>query len=79
MKPAKLPHPCYGWKPVGLYQNLTMVQLVELQQAIRDDPASACPKYKNGGLWLFTPAARRKLDAIAWAITHHLSDKKAAV
>lgn len=76
MRPAKLPHPCHGWKPVDLYRNLSIGQLGELRAAVEGDPASANPAHARGSIYLYTPSARRKLDAIAWAITYHLQDAK---
>jgi hypothetical protein len=43
---------------------------------IRDNPANRNPV--PGSIWLYTPRVHRKLDAIAWAITYHLHDKRAS-
>jgi hypothetical protein len=67
---------CFGWNPSRLYRNLTVEQLGELRRQVEADPKSANPMHGKGSIYLYTPAARRKLDAIAWAITYHLEDKK---
>ena len=58
------------WEPVALYRNHTTAELVALDAAIRTDPANIEPGDDGGRLWLFTDAACRKLDALAWALTH---------
>jgi len=50
-------------------------ELVQMIRVIESDPANQLPK---GGLYLFTPDARKKLDAIARAITNNLIDARAA-
>lgn len=59
--------------PVRLYERHTMPELVTMAQYLRDDPAN-----RDEGLYLYTPQTRRKLDAIAQAITWHLADARAA-
>lgn len=65
---------CYSWDPVKLASNLTIEQLGELRQSVEDDPA-----HKNRepvSIWIYTKKARRKLDAISWAITYLLAERK---
>ena len=50
-------------------------ELVVLQAAIVADPANRNVK---GGIYLYTSAARRKLDAITRQITHNLAEARAA-
>ena len=77
MPAAKLPFPVYGWKPVQLANNLSPDQLQTLRRAVETDPASSNPAHANGdSIFLYTVAARRKLDAIAWAITFQLAEQK---
>lgn len=54
--------------------NKTTDELLAMQQAIEADPANK----QNGGLYLYTPKARKKLDAIARQITHNMAMKRAA-
>lgn len=54
----------------------TTPELVAMQTAIMEDPASKNPK---GGLRIYTPAAERKLDKIARAITANLMDRRIAL
>jgi hypothetical protein len=76
---GKYSHPVHGWDAVRLYRNLTMPQLTELLQALYADPANANPAHAAGhDIHLYTKSSRRKMDAIAWAITYHLKDKKDA-
>jgi hypothetical protein len=58
---------------VRLYERHTMHELVAMAQALRDDPVN-----RAEGLYLYTPQTRRKLDAIAQAITWHCADNRAA-
>lgn len=64
---------------VRLYERHGMAELVAMQRAILDDPASANPAHARGeSIFLYTPKACARLDAIAWAITYKLADQKAA-
>jgi hypothetical protein len=73
----KCPYPVYGWNAVRLSSNLTMDQLQELRLAVESDPKSKNPQHAAGkSIWIYAPAARKKLDAIAWAITYHLQQKR---
>jgi hypothetical protein len=53
-------------------QNKTNEELVQMQNAIQSNPDN-----KAEGLFLYTPEARKKLDAIARQITYNLSVKRA--
>lgn len=52
----------------------SMEQLQEMRVAIEKDPASAVGARTP---WRFNRSAQRKLDAIAWAITHKLAELRA--
>lgn len=65
----------YGYNAVKLSNHLTLEQLVEMAEGLRSDPANQNTK---GGIWLYTKATHRRLDAIAWAITYKLQEKKQA-
>jgi len=58
---------------VKLYRNHTIAELTAMQERICADPKNRMPE---GSLYLYRPQARRKLDAIRWAITYHLRDRK---
>jgi hypothetical protein len=57
-----------------LYKRYTLEDLQNMAAAIREDPDNQ----QSGSLYLYTPKARKKLDAIAYAITWHLRDRKEA-
>ena len=57
-----------------MYRKHTMEELVEMDKALMADPANRNPP---GGLYVYTPKARRKMKAIAEAITYHLADRQA--
>lgn len=60
-----------------LYTHYSIEELVEMQQAIMDDPANANLAHAEGtSIYLYTKTARKKMSMIAWAITHHLQDKR---
>lgn len=74
---ANYPHPVFGWQSHRL-ADLSSEALNELREAVENDPASANPARAAGkSIYLYTPAARRKLKALAWAVTHKLREKKA--
>ena len=60
---------------VSLYKRHSKAALLQMQQAISEDPAS---KATGGGLFLHTAPARKKLDEVASAITMHMADDRAA-
>jgi len=51
----------------------TNEELLEMIRAIEDDPIN-----KGEGIHLYSPKARKKLDAISQQITHNLAMKRAA-
>lgn len=58
---------------LALYKRHSMEELGSMQRAIHADPAC---RNLSGGIHLYTPNARKKLEDIAWAIRYHLDDKK---
>ncbi len=54
---------------------MTIPELVAKRQAIEADPANQMPA---GSLYLYTPQARRKLDAIDRAIAADMAERRAA-
>ncbi len=63
-------------RALNLYKRHSMEALTAMQQAICDDPA--CRNPEKGSIWIYTPAARKKLADIAWAIRYHMEDRQAA-
>lgn len=49
--------------------------LLAMQEGICSDPACRAPA---GGVYLYKPAARKRLDAIRLQITHNLAEGRAA-
>lgn len=60
--------------PVKLYEKYSIPELQEMEKKIKEDPKNQL----TGQIYLYTPSARKKLDAIAWAITYHLKDARIA-
>lgn len=64
---------------VKLYQKYSIEELQKMDQAIRDDPKNHNPEHLVGkSIWIYTKQARKKMDAIGWAITWHLRDRREA-
>jgi len=75
---ASYPHPVFGWDAARL-SDLPLPALVELRAFIVENPANANPEHAAGrSIYLYTPSARRKLDALAWAVTHKLANARRA-
>lgn len=69
--------PVLGWSATRLSDAYTFEQLNSLRLEV--EAAGANPRHATGQeINLYTPAARRKLDALAWAVTHKLKEKKVA-
>lgn len=65
--------PVLGWCPVKLSDAYSFDQLNALRLEV--EAAGANPEHAAGrSINLYTPAARRKLDALAWAVTHKLKE-----
>lgn len=58
-----------------LYKKYSKEELLDLDRSITADPAN---KATDGGIYLYTSTARKKLRAIAEAVTFHLADQRAA-
>lgn len=68
----------FGWNQAKLADH-SFEDLNALRLAVQNDPSSANPQHAKGAsIFLHTPAARRKLDAIAWAVTTKLAEKRSA-
>lgn len=59
---------------VKLYNKYSIEELQAMEKKIKEDPRNQL----TGQFYLYTPSARKKLDAIAWAITYHLKDARIA-
>ncbi|WP_420478282.1 hypothetical protein [Brevundimonas sp. FT23028] len=70
----------YGWSPARLSDAYTTAELTAWLQELSSDPANANPDHAAGrSVYLHSQAARRKMDALSWAITHRMkADREAA-
>lgn len=66
---------CYGWNAPKLSE-LTFEELNILRESVTNDPNNADPAYSRGGIYLYKKSARRKLDALAWAVTYKLAERR---
>jgi len=73
--------PTFGWKGYKL-ADLTFAELDDLRQSVIADPKNHTPRDAKGhprsGIWLYTPSARKKLEALAWAVTYKLQGQGGA-
>ena len=70
----------HNWKATKLADAYSLAELETLRQSVVGDPRSANPAHAAGkSVYLYTAAARRKLDALAWAVTYRLAAQRAAV
>ncbi len=71
--------PVYGWKAWKL-SDLSFEDLSTLRETIINDPKNHAPRNAHGhprsGIYLYTPAARRKLDALSWAVTYKIQERR---
>lgn len=68
----------YSFDRCKMYEHLTLEELTALRQQVEADPKSQNPRYLSGqDINLYTVAARKKLDNIAWVITWKLADLRA--
>jgi hypothetical protein len=71
------PYPVMGWDAVKL-SAYSLEQLQELREAVTNDPKNANPDHATGkSIYLYTKAARDRLDALGWAITYKLKEMRA--
>jgi hypothetical protein len=56
-----------------LADKFTTAELLERMKKIKENP-----KNQLTGFYLYTPAARRKMAAITWAITYHMQEERRA-
>lgn len=67
----------YGWDAVKLSEAYTLEELAKLRELVTSDPASANPAHTAGDIYLYNKKARRKLDAIGWAVYYKQQEKRA--
>lgn len=66
----------YGWR-AHLLADHSFTDLELLRQIVMRDPKSANPEHAAGkSIFLYTKSARRKLDALAWAVTTKLNAQR---
>lgn len=69
--------PIFGWSAPKLADAYSLAQLDALRLEIENDPANANPRHAAGrDIYLYTPAARRKLTALSWAVSYKLADER---
>lgn len=65
----------YNWNAPDMADNLTTEELVEIDQALCADPKNQLP-LKGRGVYIYTPATRRKRAIIAWAISYQVEQRR---
>ncbi len=73
-QPAK-PLRSYGWDAVKLSEAYSLEQLEQLRQSVIQNPDNQNPDHKAGkSIFLYTKSARRKLEALGWAVFFRLGE-----
>ena len=65
----------FGWNASKLAECYSIAELNVLRSLIESEPGARNPP---GSFFIFTKKTRRKLDAIAWAMTHKAREHKLA-
>lgn len=69
----------YGWDAVKLSDAYSLEELARLRSMITDDPANADPDHAKGNsIFLYKKSARKKLEALSYAVYYKLEEKKKA-
>jgi hypothetical protein len=71
----------YGWDAVKLSNAYGLPELELLRQQLVTDPANQNPQHRptgvsGGSIYLYTPATRKKLDKLAYAVQFVLSTNR---
>jgi hypothetical protein len=67
----------FGYDRVKLSNNYSMEELVKLGEQVTNNPENRNPAHLEGkSVYIHTPAARKKLENISWAITYKLAEAK---
>lgn len=70
--PASLARGVFGWDAVKLADAYTSAELAAAIVEVHADPAAANPEHASGrSIELYTKAAKKRTDALAWAIFYH--------
>lgn len=65
----------FGWDACKLSDAYTRRELGEIMTALAEDPANRNPEHAAGrSIHIYTNAARKKMDAVAWAIHYRLRE-----
>ena len=64
----------FGWDAVKLSQ-YSLADLNALRLSVESDPNNRNPD--GGSLYIHSKSARRKLDALAWAVTYRMAEDRA--
>lgn len=71
---SKYPFPVFGWSAPKLadhsFEQLNAIRLVVEAEGL-------IPVEKRKTIYIYTREARRKLDALAWAVAYKMNEKKA--
>lgn len=71
MTVAALSRGYFGWNPCRLADEYTPAELARAALEIHNDPANANPEHAAGrSIYLLSKTARKRADAVAWAIYH---------
>jgi hypothetical protein len=69
----------YGWDAVKLSEAYSLDELAQLRDVVTSDPVNANPDHAKGkSIYLYTKSARKKLEAIGYAIYYKLDEKSRA-
>ena len=72
---SKYPFPVFGWSAPKL-AGYSFEQLNAIRHVVEAE--GLVPVEQRKTIYLYTREARRKLDALAWAVTIKLNDKRRA-
>jgi len=75
--PPVLNRGVFGWDSVRLSEVYTADELAEANRQISADPRNANPAHAAGmSIYLHTPQARKRMEALAWAVRHIQTDNR---
>jgi IS6 family transposase len=63
----------YGWDAVKLSNAYTLVELAVLREAVIAKHRLS----ESNGIYVYDKPGYKKLDAIAWAVTHRMQEARA--
>ncbi len=75
-------HGVFGWRATDLARAYSVKELADIAEAVESEPGTRTPADAAGHpidtIWVYTPAARKKLDALSWAVTYRLREERRA-